>query len=201
MRYINYYARDEQIVHAPVVSAFDLLYREYDQSLARLNARLRSEDSRYKSEQIVAQLLREVLSTPVYQALMVHDQVKLNQVAAPSNPNLTDRERAFTARATRHRASNRSSDEGFELTPPMGESTAAAIILCRSAVPQGQLADLVDPPRCASWCCWFVCRPEKGCGLSLGRVSAGATLTTLLGPVPTGRAKERPGRQSGHRRV
>lgn len=100
MRYITYYARDEQIVRAPVVSAFDLLYREYDQSLARLNARLRLEDSRYKSEQIVAQLLREALSIPVYQALMVHDQVKLDQVAAPSNLDLTDRERAFMARAS-----------------------------------------------------------------------------------------------------
>ncbi|WP_230371581.1 hypothetical protein [Paludibacterium denitrificans] len=32
MRYVEYYAQDGQIVRAPVVSAFDLLYREYDQS-------------------------------------------------------------------------------------------------------------------------------------------------------------------------
>ncbi|SPR95941.1 AAA domain-containing protein [Cupriavidus taiwanensis] len=100
MRYVTYYAQDEQIVRSPVVSAFDLLYREYDQSLARLNARLRPEDSRYKSEQIVAQLLREALSTPACQALMYHDQVKLGQVASPSNPDMTERERAFMARAS-----------------------------------------------------------------------------------------------------
>lgn len=100
MRYVVYYAQDEQVVRAPVVSAFDLLYREYDQSLARLNARLRSEDSRYKSEQIAAQLLREALSDPSCQALMSHDQVKLDQVASPSNPELTQRERAFMARAS-----------------------------------------------------------------------------------------------------
>ncbi len=100
MRYVTYYAQDEQIVRAPVVSAFDLLYREYDQSLVRLNARLRPEDSRYKSEQIAAQLLREVLSTPECHALMVHGQIKLNQVAAPNNPDLTDRERIFMARAS-----------------------------------------------------------------------------------------------------
>lgn len=100
MRYVAYYAQDEQIVRAPVVSAFDLLYREYDQSLARLNARLRSKDSRYKSEQIVAQLLREALYDPSCQALMCHDQVKLDQVASPSNPDLTQRERAFMARAS-----------------------------------------------------------------------------------------------------
>lgn len=100
MRYIAYYAQDEQIVRAPVVSAFDLLYREYDQSLARLNARLRSEDSRYKSEQIAAQLLREALSKPSCQGLLCHDQVKLNQVVSPNNPDLTHRERAFMARAS-----------------------------------------------------------------------------------------------------
>ena len=100
MRYVAYYAQDEQIVRAPVVSAFDLLYREYDQSLARLNARLWSADSRYKSEQIAAQLLREALSDPSCQALRCHDQVKLDQVASPSNPNLTQRERTFMARAS-----------------------------------------------------------------------------------------------------
>ncbi|SOY39781.1 conserved hypothetical protein [Cupriavidus taiwanensis] len=100
MRYVTYYAQDEQIVRSPVVSAFDLLYREYDQSLARLNARLRPEDSRYKSEQIVAQLLREALSGPACQALMYHSQVKLDQVASPSNPDMTERERAFMARAS-----------------------------------------------------------------------------------------------------
>lgn len=100
MRYLTYYAQDEQIVRAPVVSAFDLLYREYDQSLARLNARLRPEDSRYKSEQIVAHLLREALSAPMYWSLMYHDQIKLNQVASPDNPDLTQREMAFMARAS-----------------------------------------------------------------------------------------------------
>ncbi|GAB3336171.1 AAA domain-containing protein [Chromohalobacter beijerinckii] len=100
MRYFAYYAQDEQIVRAPVVSAFDLLYREFDQSLARLNARLRPEDSRYRSEQIAAQLLREALSDPSCQALMCHDQVKLNQIASPRNPDLTQRERAFMARAS-----------------------------------------------------------------------------------------------------
>jgi len=100
MRYIEYYAQDEQVVRAPVVSAFDLLYREYDQSLARLNARLRSEDSRYKSEQIAAQLLREALSDPSCPLLMCHSQVRLSQVASWTNPDLTERERAFMARAS-----------------------------------------------------------------------------------------------------
>lgn len=100
MRYVEYYAQDEQVVRAPVVSAFDLLYQEYDQSLARLNARLQPEDSRYKAEQIATQLLREALSDPSCQSLMWHGQVRLGQVASPTNPNLTERERAFMARAS-----------------------------------------------------------------------------------------------------
>jgi hypothetical protein len=95
MRYVEYYAQDEQIVRAPVVSAFDLLYKEYDDSLARLNARLRPEDSRYKSEQIVAQVLREALSDASLHAITFHSQIALAQVASSTNPALTERERAF----------------------------------------------------------------------------------------------------------
>ncbi|MGB9091575.1 MAG: AAA domain-containing protein [Pseudomonas farsensis] len=100
IRYISYYGQDKQSVRAPVVSAFDLLYREYDQSLARLNSRLRPEDSRYKSEQIGAQLLREAMSAPAYQALTWHTQIKLDQLAAPDNAQWTEPQRAFMRRAS-----------------------------------------------------------------------------------------------------
>ncbi|MGE8063591.1 AAA domain-containing protein [Pseudomonas sp. NPDC089569] len=100
MRYVAYYAHEEQIVRAPVVSAFDLLYQEFDLSLAHLDARLRPEDSRYKSEQIVAQLLREALAAPACQLLMFHTQIMLDQIASPSNHDWTDHERAFMARAS-----------------------------------------------------------------------------------------------------
>ncbi|QHC95799.1 helicase [Pseudomonas sp. R84] len=100
IRYISYYAQDEQIVRAPVVSAFDLLYREYDQSLARLDARLRPEDSRYKSEQIVAQLLREALSAPACQALKYHTQIQLDKLASPAGLDWTEPQRAFMRRAS-----------------------------------------------------------------------------------------------------
>jgi very-short-patch-repair endonuclease len=95
IRYVEYYAQDSQIVRAPVVSAFDLLYKEYDQSLERLRARLRPEDSRYRSEQIVAQLLRDALSDASRQALTFHAQIPLNQVASTANPALTEEELTF----------------------------------------------------------------------------------------------------------
>ncbi|MCE0489197.1 AAA domain-containing protein [Pantoea sp. Mb-10] len=100
MRHIEYYAEEEQVVRAPVVSAFDLLYREYDQSLARLNTRLRPQDSRYKSEQIVAECLREALSEHASGELIYHDQIKLDQLVSPSDTCLTERERSFIARAS-----------------------------------------------------------------------------------------------------
>ncbi|WP_149136817.1 AAA domain-containing protein [Cupriavidus campinensis] len=95
VRYVEYYGNEKQVLRAPVVSAFDLLYKEYDQSLERLNARLRHEDSRFKSEQIVAQLLREAMSDDSCRALTFHSQIALNQVASSTNAALTVQEQAF----------------------------------------------------------------------------------------------------------
>lgn len=95
VRYIEYYAEEGQLLRAPVISAFDLLYKEYDQSLDRLNARLRRSDSEYKSERIVAQILREALDQEACRALKFHAQVPLNQLASTANPSLTPRERSF----------------------------------------------------------------------------------------------------------
>ena len=100
IRYITYYVPDEQIIRAPVVSAFDLLYAEYDQSQARLGARLRAKDSHYKSEQIVAQLLREALSEPSCQALTWHSQVNLDLIASAQKLNLTKAQQIFMSRST-----------------------------------------------------------------------------------------------------
>ncbi|TWC22098.1 MULTISPECIES: AAA domain-containing protein [unclassified Pseudomonas] len=95
VRYIEYYAEERQVHRAPVISAFDLLYKEYDQSLERLNQRLRSEDSTYKSEQIVAQILRETLEPAACRGLRFRSQIPLIQVASILNTSLTPREQAF----------------------------------------------------------------------------------------------------------
>lgn len=95
LRYVEYYADQKQILRAPVVSAFDLLYQEFDESLARLNARLRPTDSSFKSEQIVAQLLRDAISHTSLRALKFHSQILLNQVASSTNTALTPQEQAF----------------------------------------------------------------------------------------------------------
>ncbi|MBE0402462.1 AAA domain-containing protein [Halomonas citrativorans] len=94
-RYIKYYADETQIHRAPVISAFDLLYEEYDRSLERLNGRLQASDSSFKSEQIVARLLRDTLSITMYQAMTFHSQIALIQLASLTNETLTAREIDF----------------------------------------------------------------------------------------------------------
>jgi|UniRef100_A4XRD4 RecA/RadA recombinase len=100
IRYIEYYAEDKEIQRAPVVSAFDLLYKEYDKSLERLRNRLRKEDSRFVSEQIMAQILREAFADDALQALKWHKEVALNKIAVAENPQLTDHERQFMRRSS-----------------------------------------------------------------------------------------------------
>ncbi|MDO6442928.1 AAA domain-containing protein [Marinobacter sp. 2_MG-2023] len=96
IRYIEYYANEAAQVHrSPVVSAFDLLYAEYDQSLEKLQSALRAGDSQFRSEQIVAQILRERLSLPANQGITFHTQIALNQLVSLNNEALTARERGF----------------------------------------------------------------------------------------------------------
>lgn len=95
VRYIEYYAGEEQIHRAPVVSAFDLLYKEYDQSLERLRTRLLASDSQFKSEQIMARILRDALSREANQVLTFHSQIALIQLVSASNETLTVQELDF----------------------------------------------------------------------------------------------------------
>lgn len=95
VRYMEYYADPQQVRRAIVVSAFDLLYKEYDASLLRLNARLRPHDSQFKSEQIVAQILRELLSGDDFCGLTAHSQVLLMQLVSPINGDWSARELEF----------------------------------------------------------------------------------------------------------
>lgn len=95
VRYIKYYASDEYVYDSPVISAFDLLYREYDRSLEKLNTRLNLKDSHFKSEQIMAVLLRDTLMTAEFTSLMFHMQINLIQLVSIKNNSFTDREIEF----------------------------------------------------------------------------------------------------------
>lgn len=95
VRYIKYYASDEYVHDSPVISAFDLLYREYDHSLEKLNTRLNLKDSHFKSEQITASLLRDILMTAEFTSLTFHMQIDLIQLVSIKNNSFTDREIEF----------------------------------------------------------------------------------------------------------
>lgn len=92
IRYINYYADNDHIYQSPVISAFDLLYQDYDKSLEALNSRLRKHDSKYKSERIIAQLLRDILKESTYQTMIYHQQVLLEQLVSKNNNSFTELE-------------------------------------------------------------------------------------------------------------
>ncbi|NIY46242.1 AAA domain-containing protein [Cedecea colo] len=95
IRYMSYYADEGQVHYSPVVSAFDLLYEEYDRSLEKLKARLDPNDSGFRSEQIAAQLINDALKQPAYRVLTVHAQVPLRQLIACLDNRFTARQRDF----------------------------------------------------------------------------------------------------------
>lgn len=101
VRYMEYYGDQSSIYHAPVISSFDLLYDEYDRSLEKLRTKLRPEDSQYKSEQIVAQELRQLLSDEKYREFTFHAEVALIQLVSPNLEDLTQAELTFMRNLSR----------------------------------------------------------------------------------------------------
>ncbi|WP_369699978.1 AAA domain-containing protein [Serratia sp. M24T3] len=97
IRYMTYYANEGHLHYSPVVSAFDLLYEEYDRSLEKLKARLNHNDPGYLSEKITRQLINESLSYPAYHSLVMHAQVSLRQIVASSDSRFTSRQLEFIA--------------------------------------------------------------------------------------------------------
>lgn len=95
IRYIQYYASKEELYDSPVVSAFDLLYSEYDKSLERLKKRLNSKDSKYKSEQLMATVLREILGLADYELFLFHEQIYLKQLISIDSGIFSEHEIKF----------------------------------------------------------------------------------------------------------
>lgn len=95
VRYMKYYANDHDIFDSPVISAFDLLYSEYDKSLSKLQSKLRKGDSTYKSEQIIAAILRDILEQEEFTSLVAYKQIYLKQLVKIDNEVFTSRETSF----------------------------------------------------------------------------------------------------------
>nr|WP_318381163.1 AAA domain-containing protein [uncultured Enterobacter sp.] len=97
IRYMTYYADEGDVHHSPVVSAFDLLYDDYDRSLERLKARLDPADSAFVSEQIATALINDALALPAFNTLVLHKQVPLRQLVTCADDRFTPRQREFMA--------------------------------------------------------------------------------------------------------
>jgi very-short-patch-repair endonuclease len=97
--YIRYHNPDEEVVDSAVISMFDLLYREYNQRLRPLAARLKNE-MKYKSENIIWTALHDILAEDRYTHLTVSNQVLVRNLLFNLS-RLTPRQETFV----RHRAS------------------------------------------------------------------------------------------------
>lgn len=95
VRYMTYYADNQEIYYSPVVSAFDLLYEEYDQSLESLNLRLDKVDSVYRSEQIAMRLIKDILKQETFFAIVCHQQILLSQLVTNSDNRFNQRQQEF----------------------------------------------------------------------------------------------------------
>ena len=95
VRYIKYYAPDDHVHDSPVISAFDLLYNEYDRSLEKLNERLSLKDSYFKSERIMAAVLKDILKKEEFMSLKFHMQIDLIQLVSVKNNLFNERELEF----------------------------------------------------------------------------------------------------------
>lgn len=96
VRYIEYYGEEDAIYDKPVISAFDLLYSEYDSSLEKLAKKLNKNDNKIKSEQIVSALFRTILSKSEFEMLMVHEQIYLKQLIMCNDKGIfNEREKQF----------------------------------------------------------------------------------------------------------
>lgn len=79
IRYIEYHTLDEHLIESEVVSVFDLLYKEYSSKLIAFQNRLPNK-SKYKSENIMWQLLDDIISEDTYNCLEFTMQVLMKNL-------------------------------------------------------------------------------------------------------------------------
>jgi AAA domain/Protein of unknown function (DUF2726) len=94
--YIRYHNPDEEVADSAVVSMFDLLYRDYNDRLRPLAARLKNEMT-YKSEDIIWTALHDILAEDQYAHLTVGHQVLVRNLLVDLS-RLTPRQAAFVQR-------------------------------------------------------------------------------------------------------
>lgn len=79
IRYMEYNTLDDHIIYSEIVSVFDLLYKQYSSKLIALKSRMQH-ISKYKSENILYQLLSDILQDEPYHHLNFTHQVYLKNL-------------------------------------------------------------------------------------------------------------------------
>lgn len=80
IRYMEYYTEASLYHESQVVSVFDLLYKEFSEVLIQRENKLLESDSRFKSERIIASLLRDILKEEAYKKIEFRREYRLKDL-------------------------------------------------------------------------------------------------------------------------
>lgn len=100
IRYMEYYTEASLIHKSNVISVFDLLYKEFSEVLMERESKLKESDSAYKSERIIASLLRDLFAEEKYKMLRFKREYRLKDLISPAL-QLEEAERDFVATHSR----------------------------------------------------------------------------------------------------
>lgn len=92
LRYMEYNTLDENIIESETVSVFDLLYKDYSQTLVELSRRVKK-TSMYDTENIIRALLQDILQEQRFSGLSFREQVFIrNLFRDPTKLNSNERQ-------------------------------------------------------------------------------------------------------------
>lgn len=94
IRYMEYYTEASLYHESQVISVFDLLYKEFSEVLVERENKLRESDSKYKSERIIASLLRDILKEEAYKKIQFRREYRLKDLFNDTS-HLNKEERRF----------------------------------------------------------------------------------------------------------
>ncbi|MFC7801919.1 AAA domain-containing protein [Bacillus subtilis] len=83
-----------------VISVFDLLYKEFSEVLMQRENKLRESDSKYKSERIIASLLRDILKEETYKKIEFRREYRLKDLFNDTS-HLNEEEQKFVKTVAR----------------------------------------------------------------------------------------------------
>ncbi|MEC1939630.1 DUF2726 domain-containing protein [Bacillus velezensis] len=100
IRYMEYYTESSLYHESKVISVFDLLYKEFSEVLIERENRLRKSDSKYKTERIIASLLRDILSEEKFKKINFKREYRLKDLVNETS-HLHEDEKQFIKTAAR----------------------------------------------------------------------------------------------------